>query len=276
MTPINLDTARPTEATDAASDRFSWKRVAEVARYFSTVTNRQLLVYAIISAIFAVLLLLPLDGVAQAGIFTLEFSVLPIMFQLAPIAFAKSGDTRVVDRMLPAKASEKFTFYILYLLVAVPIAVYVLPEGAMWLYGKIPAIHTDAMMGVKNMHFGNPPIVICMNILAAVAGSMTCLFVTLYARHSRIIKAVISTFAVQFTVGILGAVYGMYAVFQAGFNDGLDGKMMSPEQQQDFAHKIISDFSQATPYMVSIISLLAVYTGLMLWLTYRTLRKRNL
>lgn len=276
MTPINLDTARPTEATDAASDRFSWKRVAEVARYFSTVANRQLLVYAIISAIFAVLLLLPLDGVAQAGIFTLEFSVLPIMFQLAPIAFAKSGDTRVVDRMLPAKASEKFTFYILYLLVAVPIAVYALPEGAMWLYGKIPAIQTDAMMGVKNMHFGNPPIVICMNILAAVAGSMTCLFVTLYARHSRIIKAVISTFAVQFTVGILGAVYGMYAVFRQGVMDGIAGKDITPEQQETLVQNIVSDFTHATPYLVTVISLLAVYTGLMLWLTYRTLRKRNL
>lgn len=276
MTPINLDTARPTETTDAASDRFSWKRVAEVARYFSTVTNRQLLVYAIISAIFAVLLLLPLNGVAQTGIFTLVFSVLPILFQLAPIAFAKSGDTRVVDRMLPARASEKFTFYILYLLVATPIAVYALPEFAMWLYGKIPAIQTDAMMGVKNMHFGNPPVLICMNVLAAVAGSMTCLFVTLYARQSRIIKAVISTFAVQSVVGILGAVYGMYAVFRQGVMDGIAGKDITREQQETFVQNIVSDFTHATPYLVTVISLLAVYTGLMLWLTYRTLRKRNL
>lgn len=129
MTPINLDTARRAEVHGAAGDRFSWRRVAEVARYFSTVTNRQLLVYTIVSAIFAVLLLLPLNGVAQTGIFTIIFSVLPIMFELAPIAFAKSGDTRVVDRMLPAKASEKFTFYLIYLLIAVPISVYVLPEG---------------------------------------------------------------------------------------------------------------------------------------------------
>ena len=197
------------------------------------------------------------------------------MFQLAPIAFAKTGDTRVVDRMLPARASEKFTFYLLYLLVAVPIAVYVLPEGAMWLYGKIPAIHTDAMMGLKNIHFSNPPL-ICMNVLAAVAGSLTCLFVIMHARQSRIIKAVISTFAVQFVVGILCAVYGMYAVFRQGVNDGLDGKSFSPEQQENLVQNIISDFTHATPYIVTVISLLTVYTGLMLWLIYRTLRKRNL
>jgi len=278
MTPINPNTENAMTTDHQTTDNFSWRRVGEVAHYYSPVINRQLTAYGAASLIFAILLLMPFNGLAQTGIFSVIYTAIPLIFMLAPIALAKSGDTRVVNRMLPAKASEKYLFLLIYFLVIIPITVYALPELALWLYTKIPAIQTEEMMGLIKLRLLNYdyPITMFMNVLSSVAAALTCLFVIEFAHHSRIIKAVVTVFGVQFAVGIMGAIYGVALVFQRGFEDGVNGTHLSEEQQANFVKDIMSDFMQATPYLITVITILVIYTGLMLWLNYRTLRKRNL
>lgn len=264
-------------ATGNAGDTFSWNRVGQLANYYSPVIKRQVICYLAISALFSALVLLPLPGVGQVGLFTICWTALPLLFELAPIAFAKSGDTRVIDRMVPAKASEKFVFFILYTLVIIPLCVYVLPEGALLLYTEIPSLQTSLMTHYIDMHFGNPPLIVTLNILGAAGGTLTCLFVINYARTSRVLKAVISMFAVQFAVATMGAIYGLTEVFSMGFKAGYNGDPpASQEEQQRIAKEIIEHFSEANPYLWTVVGIMAAYTALMLWLNYRTLRRRNL
>ncbi len=278
MTQTITNTEKAGTTVRMTADSFSWKRVGEVAHYYSPTVNRQLTAYGAVSLIFAIMLLMPLNAFTQTGIFYGIYTALPLIFVLAPISLAKGGDTRVVDRMLPAKASEKYLFLLLYFLVAIPIAIYVMPELALWLYTKIPAIQTEEMLTLIDMRFLSYkyPVNTIMNVITYVAVVLTCLFVIEYARHSRIIKAVVSVLGIQFVIGIMGAVYGFSLALRRGLGNGANGPILNEQQQTDYLKDFMSDFMQGSPLHTIIITLLIIYIGVMLWLIYRTLRKRNL
>lgn len=276
MTTSDLDTMKSGATAPATTDKFSWRRVGEVAKYYSPVINRQLAVYGIISVTCAIILLLPLNATAWTGIFSLTYTMLPLLFWLAPIAFAKHGDTRIVCRMLPAKASEKYAFFLIYNLVVIPITLYMLPEFALWLNTVIPEIRSDMALILIELHFTNYTILTIINTLCSVSTVITCLYVLNYARHSRIIKAVASVFGVQFVAGVLGALFGLSIAFQRGYEDGVNGTIMTEEQQNMLVKEMIERIATSSPYIITLTTIFAIYLVVMLWLTYVTLRKRNL
>ncbi|MDE6549149.1 MAG: hypothetical protein K2L22_09125, partial [Muribaculaceae bacterium] len=67
------------------------------------------------------------------GIYSPCRTILLFIFIWAPIVFTKGGDTRIVDRLIPASALEKFLFYMSYLFIVVGLACYLCP----WIAEKI-------------------------------------------------------------------------------------------------------------------------------------------
>lgn len=260
-------------ALTATSDNFSWKRVAAVASFYRNCTDRQLLIYGLVSLLFFVLTLLPFTGNAQAGLFTMIWTILPLLLQMSPVVLSKHGDSRVIERLMPAKASEKFAFFLIYFLIVIPVFVYLLPELALVIYIHVPAIQTEEMLPLARLHQQNYPLFIVMNAFSSAAGTLTCLYVVLHARHNRTLKGILSVFAVMIAIGILGAFYGAAAVFKAGYIAGSSGEVV---QGAEFAAKILDMMEEETWYVWFITFLIAGYCCVMLRYIYLQLRRPKL
>lgn len=262
------------ESAPEIKDSFSWGRVVEFGQYYAPQLKKQLLIYAIVSIVCALLTFLPVSGIAQVGIFTICWTVIPYMFYLAPLVFAKGGDQRIVTRLIPARASEKFMFYLIYTLLVIPAVVYILPYAAGQIYLEIPAVRTDELSAMIELQTRRSVgLITVLNLLSAVSGVLTCLFTVLYFRHNRLIKAVISVFIVQIGVGIIGIFWGA-SEFMRGVDDGRAGDY-NP-QNCNLVDTVIDEMSHPSPYMICTLAILAVYVGIMLWMSYRAVKKKNL
>lgn len=256
--------------------KFSWLRVSELTAYYKPLLSGQVLIYAGISLFLAVLILLPVGDIAQIFFLAITWTIIPYMFQFAPLVFAKGGDARLIERMIPATAAEKMTFLLIYLLVVIGAVVYALPEFSLWLYTKIPAIQNEKMLIFVNLRLSNSEGVVIMNSLSVTAAMLTCLYMVLRARSNRIIKGIVSVFAVQFSLAFLGGLYGIRTAFQKGFEDGMANRLpMGMNLSVEQIRSISADFSVNNGFVIFVICLLACYSLYMVWLNYRVFRKGN-
>ncbi len=264
------DDSRP-EAT--VRDGFSWRRVALVAGYYRYFTDRQILVYLAISVLSATLLLVPMPKEAKLAIFTLVWTALPVLFYFAPAVLAAKGDTRPVSRMLPARASERFVYLMLYFLVEVPAVLFLLPSLAEWLLCNVPALRGECELEyLFKLQYDKPLVLLVLNIFGGVGTALTCLLVTGRGGSSRVVKGILAALGVQFALGIIGAFYGLSKVFAMGYEAGAAGKQVSPPAMQD----LMNEMAQATPYIICSISVVGLYMLWMFWMNYRELKTRDL
>lgn len=257
----------------AASDAFSWKRVLMVGRFYGPALKKQLLIYAAATLIFFILSLMPFPAPVQIGVFSMIWTALGFMTELSPIVLAKSGDSRVIERLLPASAAEKYVFYLIYFLVIIPIVVYTLPKLALYLYALIPAIQHKEMLLVIDIQQKNPLLNVIMNSFSTLAGTVTCLLVVLSVKHNRTLMGILSVFAVMIGAGIIGAIYGMTQVFYAGYIDGLEGRRgVGPRT----AEEILGMIDQTPGFTIAVTCLFAAYCFYILWRVYKTVKSKNL
>ena len=78
----------------------------------------------------------------------------------------------------------------------------------------------------------------------------------------------------------LGGIIGFVAAikgFKKGFMDGLNGGNCNPEETADnFMHQVMEDVGSVNPLTISILSIIIVMIFVAGWMTYRTIRERNL
>ncbi len=260
--------------TVTPQEGFSWHRVGLLYRYYGTIVNKQTLIYFIVSALCAVLTLLPVHEMIQVSFFTLIWTVLPLMYTLAPCAFGQQSASPIVERLIPARASEKLAFFLSYLLVVLPIAVYALPVAAMWLYSQIPSVQTHEMMELLDLRASSPTVLQLFNTLRSVALVLACLLVVENARSNKIFKGIITVIAFDFLLGLLGAVRGFVYVFQEGIKAGKAG--IDPENPHAITQKMIEEITCSPSYMTFMYILLIAIAGIMIWRIYVTLKRKNL
>lgn len=260
------------ENTTLNTSRFSWRRVMDVASFYRPGVEKQVLWYLIASVICAMLTLLPLGQFAQLGLYTIIWTALPLLFEMAPCMLTKQGDSRIIERLITATPAEKYTFRLIYFLVVIPIACQLFPRLALYLYTQIPSIQTEETLSLIKVSLGSPALIYAINTLTAVGASMTCLYVVTRARTNRALKGILSVFAVQIGAGLLGAFWGFSAALKLGIDDGM------ANYQRDTAEitERLMENMISSPYMIFAICVLSAYLLLMLVLNYRILYKRNL
>ena len=253
------------QARISLSDNFSWRRVWNVALFYGPAISKQLLIYAAATVVFFCLTLMPFNASAQVALFSMIWAAIGFMVEFAPIVLAKSGDSRIIERLLPATAAEKLTFFSIYFLLVVPFVCYLLPHMSLYVYNSIPAIQTDAMLALIDIKHSNPPQIMVMNLLSTAAAIITCLYMVLFSKSNRIIKGILSVFAVNIGLGVLGAIYGMGAMFRLGYEQGVSG-------EQPDVKEIINSMSQSTGYLVVVTVIIALFAAYMFWITYKKLK----
>lgn len=250
--------------------RFSFRRFALLWSFYRPILSRQLIIYFGASLLFAILTLLPAKSAVQCTFFTVIWTALPYMYELAPIVLAKHGDSRVIERLLPASAAEKLTFFSIYFFLIIPLVTYLLPEIALFIYRALTAVHTDEMLTLVDIQLNNAPIIIVMNAFSTWTASVVCLYVVISRRRNQVLMGILSVFAVNILVGLVGAVYGAASAFVIGMHDGLTGADYKPEV---LVKQVIDTIKNGSSYAIGFIIVLGLFCISMLGLVYRKIKK---
>lgn len=262
-----------TTYTNTMPDTFTWRRVGMLYKYCSPFLNRQMLIYGLAILIFSILLILPLGEIGQFTIFTLVWTIVPYMAMLAPVIFARGGDSRIIDRMVPASPTEKYIFFMSYILVVIPAICYVLPTLAMWIYTKVPAFQTDLVHPLVNIRLKIPSAIRVTNILVFVATVLTCFYFVIHSRSNRLLKGIASVFVIQIIIGFIGAAYGFVMAFNKDLKDPAESSAGNPDMVME---SLYTDMTWSSPYIIASTILLILYLALMLRGCYRAINTRNL
>lgn len=255
--------------TIAVKDNFSFGRLMGLASFYRPLLLRQLIAYGGASLLFSVLVLLPVGPEIQVGFFTIAWSAMGLMVQLSPVVLAKFGDSRIIERLIPASPIEKFVFFIIYFLIIVPVTVYFLPELALIIYQQIPAVQTSQMMWMISLRYSNPPVLIIINLMSTAASVMTCLYVIMRVRHNRVLWGIISVFLFNIALGIIGAVQGAVNAFSVGFDAARMGEQPDPQQ---YVKKTLEIMVDAPGFTFVLLAILSIYLISIWCMFYRLLR----
>lgn len=259
------------------SSGFSFQRVWAFASYYMPRLRMQVLIYFATSLLCAILSLIPAKENMQLAIFVAVWSLLPLLFYCAPLIFAKGPDTRIVERIMPVSAAEKLTFFYIYILVIISVAVYLLPLLASQIYLACPKLQTEAVVAMYNMKQNTLGILSLINIAGAILVSVICLYCVEYARTNRLMWGIISIIAVNTIMGLAGGIVGAYMAFKAGLADGMAGKPDDFDKAvEGMVTNVIEDLTTVDTVTVSTLSALIVIICITGWLTYRVLKKRDL
>lgn len=262
--------------TNATTPRYSFRRVWEFAVFNLPNLRIQLLIYLGISLLASGLCLIPASGKIQTVIFMGVWALLPMLFYCGPLVFAIGPDMRIITRQLPVTAVEKLTFYYIYLLVVIPIEVYLLPMLAGWIYTECPGLQSEAVMALYEVKYSFMVIPTILNVLSAMFVSMICFYFVEATRNNRLLWGIVAVFAANTVIGILGGIFGAVAIVKSGF---LKNILSNPESVDasnvniDGVLDIITSVDWLTIISITVMVIIVVVTGC---LTFRIIRSRNL
>lgn len=259
---------------------FSFRRVWAYALYYMPRLQGEMLIYAGISLICFILCLLPGPGEVQEFLMAGVWTVIPILFYCGPLIFAKGVDTRIIERLMPVSAAEKLTFYYIYSLIIIPIVVYLLPLAAGWIYMSCPSLQTPEVTELYHIKFHYAGIIWIINFISGIFISVACLYGVEASRHNRMMFGIVGVVVANVIVGILSGIIGVVSAlkaFKTGFDDGLAGIDRTTEEfSNTIVKEVLQDLGQVNPLTLSILATIIVLIILTGWLTYRSIKRKDL
>jgi len=274
-----LQTADTISGNIAAEPRFSWARVKAVAEFYYPLLRPQIILYPLMA--------LALYVVAAASTYVrwtdifwaIPATVISFMFYLAPAVLTRH-DARMVEMLLPATALEKILVLGVYFLIAVPLMTY----GIYYVVGSLielvcPFATVIGRLSAMRHDMGVPTIIYQATEVIPAA---TCLWVVMAVKRNRMLKASIYTILSVFALGFIGMVCGVIMALKNGFIDGVkqlandpsvQSGNLTPEQMNELTSPFVTDM---LPLMTCLGVISVIYLVFALWMTYRTIKKRQI
>jgi len=246
---------------------YSLHRVAQLYRFNLPWFRKQLLAYLAVSVATALLYIFGKGHIWQSPVNSICNLALAVMFILSPLVFIKGGDARIVERLIPASAVEKFTVHITWMLLMIPVC-FLFP----WIAEKIFADDFRIMAGMEHQ---TPAVFDWISYLSALAAMFTCYYCVVFAKANRMLKGVIFSFVVIIAFNIIGAVFVAMEAFIIGYNAGAAGIGTEPDANV-IAQQVTDAMFSHLGYTYIIVGVYAAYIVLMLGLSYRSIHRRNL
>lgn len=252
---------------------FSWHRVAQLYQYNAPWLIKQTAIYFLFSLTTAIIFLLTRDYTWQVGLYSTCCTVQSFMFIWSPIIFTKGGDSRIVDRLIPAKPVEKFVFYMSYLLVVMPIACYLLLFVAekIYLYSG-PA--DGPMNNALEIELLVPTSYKMIQYLATLAAMLTCFYFVIAAKRNRFVKAYLLSIGVLVITSSFPSFFIVKEAFLAGYNEAIGiGPKVS---EAEIAGRVFESVTSNNVFLIIGICIIIAYILLIFWSSYRALYRRNI
>lgn len=252
---------------------FSWHRVAQLYRYNAPWIKKQTIIYFLFSLITALVYLLIPSQTIRMGIYSPCRTILLFMFIWAPVVFTKGGDTRIVDRLIPASALEKFLFYMSYLFIVVGLACYLCP----WIAEKISLgfdlYGMDSTESIPNERYV-PGIFEWSNYLSTIAAMMTCFYFVISAQRNRVVKAYLISIGVSIFLSTLNTFYGVKEAIISGYKEAAG--QGSPANEAEIAEMVSNALNDHMHFSIFALAINIGFILVLMWMSYRSLYRRNL
>lgn len=202
------------------NDKFSWARCLSIGLLY----KKSLICYLAVSAILTILGIIWVELINHSrgnAIYVLGLVgfITTAIIYCSPIVFARHDDTLMT--LLPVKASEKFVFYMLFSLVAVPVVV----KGSWFVINFILSLInqdfdltnivrsslTAAGADINDIKMDKMSIFkTVMNLGQTFSIIITCLYIVIRSRRNRAIKGIIGVIAFIFISGMIAGGYAIY------------------------------------------------------------------
>ncbi len=250
---------------------FSWRRIAMLYQFNAPWIRKQTIIYFLFSLATALAYILISSPTIRMGVYNPCRSIITFMFIWSPIVFTKGGDTRIVDRLIPASALEKFVFYMSYLFIVIGLACYLCP----WIAEKITLYQPYIVNEENTANVSAVPMIYQWSqYLSTVAAMMTSLYFVIAARHNRIVKAYLISVGVSIFLSTLSTFYGVKEAIISGYKEATDN--LSRVNETQIAEMVSSALNDHYHFSMFVFALSVGYILLLMWLTYRALYQRNL
>lgn len=247
---------------------FHFNRFLMVARYYFPALKPQIILYPILASAIQILSFVLMNyevGMPFAGLMAM---ILGAMSYFGPLMLSRRSD-RVLETMLPASASEKATFIILYCYVAIPAFTIILPfaicQILTYIFGTPDYYHMviDAS-GIKDIN--QHSAIQNLQALVPIATCMYCVVALKKKRYMTVVWCIVSVIALV----VIATIGALIAAINSGFIDGVnDGIYGNPPDSEAFKQSFI-DILKSTYYVLTSISV--IYAALMAWLTARKIK----
>lgn len=252
---------------------FSWHRVAQLYQYNAPWLIKQTAIYFIFSLTTAIIFLFTRGHAWQVGLYSTCCTVQSFMFIWSPIIFTKGGDSRMVDRLIPASPLEKFVFYMSYLLVVMPISCYLLLFVAEKIY-----LHTGPadgpMYNALETELLIPTSYKMIEYLATLAAMLTCFYFVIAAKRNRFVKAYLLSIGILVIISSFPSFFIVKEAFLAGYNEaiGIGSKVSGAEIAGWVNESVMSN----NVFLITGICIILAYILMIFWSSYRALYRRNI
>ena len=246
-------------------NRFSWRRVGMVGRFYYPRLKWQLIAYPIAS-ICLTLLISTLIKLELPALATAPFSTaLSFIVYLGPLFFTAKA-AREVETTLPATAGEKATFMILYSLVVIPLLTWI-PQYTVQLlmFGQI--IPTDEILKhtmPANANIDTASIMqfaiksIPANVLIYFAVILTCLYAVVSVKRNRIVMSIVFCIVYQIAVSIVTVIYFIFKIINSGFIQKIaEGKTTTPDAVADETIMLLTEITPGIIWLMGGFSLVS-------------------
>ncbi|MDE5585076.1 MAG: hypothetical protein K2I92_01905 [Muribaculaceae bacterium] len=251
---------------------FSWSRVVMLYQFNAPWLRKQTAIYFFFSlAVSMLYLFIPSDAI-RMSLYSTCSTVLLFMYIWAPIVFTKGGDP-AITRLLPASPSEKFVFYMSYLLVIISLACYFCPSMAEVIFRKLYPGEEGTVETIKSTY--DLPIAFAFSqYLSAIAAMITCFYCVVAVRRDRMMKAYLFSICVLFVMSSLNTFYGIKETIVLVFKEALVNE--NRVNELEMADKVYSAMNSHLVFMSFCMAMSIVYILLLMWLSYRSLYRRNI
>ena len=259
--------------TPQRDNGFSLHRLAAFASYYFPQLKRQIFAYLLISILLSALIFVSNKYEVQMALYSVTWSVLGILCLCAPLIFAKKGNSRVIERLIPVSAAEKTVFYFLYLLVAIPVILFLAPSVAMYILIHNPGLISDQLNEILKLSDLISESSRLTNVVSSVGAIATCFYFVMRARHNRMLVGIVSIIVLEIVCGIIGAFIGGYTVLKVGFDDGFNNRAPDPDRLIE----IMTDaMSIHNPLMLGYMAIFTILSVTMIAMSYRLIKSQNL
>ena len=252
---------------------FSWARVAQLYRYNAPWIRKQTIIYFLFSLATSLLYFFIPSETSRMTVYGTCGTVLQLMFIWAPIVFTKGGDTRIIDRLIPASIPEKFVFYMSYLLVVIVLACFFCPWAAEKIFQRLYPGEGGIVETIKTT-LDVPQYITCSQYLSTIAAMMTCFYCVVAVKRDRIMKAYLISIFVLFLMSSLNSFYGIKESIVLVCNEAFVNA--SRVDELEMADKMYSAMSDHLVFMCFCLAVSIGYIFMLMWLSYRSLYRRNL
>lgn len=252
---------------------FSWARVAQLYQYNAPWIRKQTTIYFLFSLATAFLYFFIPSETGRMTVYGTCGTVLQFMFIWAPIVFTKGGDTRIIDRLIPASIPEKFVFYMSYLLVIIALACFFCPWVAERIFQRLYPGEGGTVETIKTT-LDVPKYIEYSQYLSTIAAMMTCFYCVVSVRRDRIMKAYLFPICVLFLMSSLNSFYGLKESIVLVCNDAFVNS--SQVDELEMADKVYSAMSDHLVFLSFCMAVSIGYVLILMWLSYRSLYRRNL